>query len=73
MKRLKTAVTEVLKLSGVSAATIEQIVLTGGSTNMPLVQDVLKRCFPRASMEAADTFGAVALGLALESQGRFGV
>jgi len=71
MKRLQTAIAEVLSQSGVSAGSIEQVVMTGGSTNMPLVQDVLKSCFPRAGMETSDRFGAVALGLALEAQSRF--
>lgn len=71
MKRLRTAVAEVLSLSGVSADSIEQVVMTGGSTNMPLVHDVMKSCFPRAGMETSDRFGAVALGLALEAQSRF--
>lgn len=51
---------------------IELIVLTGGSTEIPLIQKHVKRLFSNAQIADGDKLSIVGLGLAYDAKRRFG-
>ena len=65
VSRMDEVAHECLKQAGVSAAQITDIVMVGGSTFIPLVEERFSRQFSHAEMSSNDRFGAVAKGLAL--------
>ncbi|MEK7859748.1 MAG: Hsp70 family protein, partial [Chloroflexota bacterium] len=59
--------TEVLARAGVEASSMDEVVLTGGSSAMPAARALLGRRFPEALMRDAAAFSSVAAGLALRA------
>ncbi len=72
MDRLAAAVEECLVMSNVAAEAVDMVLLTGGSTEMPLVQEAIRKVLPASVIESCDKFGAVGSGLALEAAAVFG-
>jgi hypothetical chaperone protein len=72
LKRLDEAIAECLRQSQVPHTAIDLIILTGGSTEMPLIRDAIGRLFPDATIAPCDKFGAVGSGLTLEAHAVFG-
>jgi hypothetical chaperone protein len=64
VSRMDATAAECLMRAGVSPDQITDIVMVGGSTFIPLVQERLVGRFSNAVMSANDRFGAVAKGLA---------
>ncbi len=58
-------VTRVLASAELSAGSVDTVVCTGGSSQMPAVRALLGRRFPGATIRDAEAFSTVALGLAL--------
>jgi hypothetical chaperone protein len=50
---------------------IDLIILTGGSTEVPLVQVEFKRLFPNSEFADENKLSSVGLGLAYDSRNRF--
>lgn len=71
MARLTGGIDACLSQSGVMAEDVGLVILTGGSTEMPVVQDAVRARLPGAEITPCDTFGAVASGLAVEAARRF--
>ena len=69
--RLKGAIDESLKQAECQADDIQVVLMTGGSTEMPVVRQSVRDCLPGATFHNIDKFGAVGYGLALEAQKRF--
>ena len=67
LQRLAGAVDECLSRAGVSPADVELLILTGGSTEIPMVRDVISERISQAKVVSCNTFGAVGLGLAQEA------
>jgi hypothetical chaperone protein len=63
---------ETLRASGLSGERIDAVFLTGGSTAIPAVRDVVTALTPQALVVEGDLFGAVGLGLGLDAQRKFG-
>ena len=63
---------DTLRASGLSGERIDAVFLTGGSTAIPAVRDVVTARTPRALLVEGDLFGAVGLGLGLDAQRKFG-
>ncbi|RED52385.1 Hsp70 family protein [Aestuariispira insulae] len=72
LERLKTAIDECLSQAGCGPADIGVVLMTGGSTEMPFVQQAIQAQLPDARFQNIDKFGAVGYGLALEAAKRFG-
>lgn len=70
---LRAAVDFVLTEAKVDRADINDVFLTGGTTLAPAVNALFAMLCPNAAIVPGDRFGSVGLGLALESQRRFGV
>ncbi len=67
----KTAL-ECIRSAGLQPKAINLIVLTGGSTEIPLVQHEFKRLFPQAAISDENKLSSVATGLAYDSIRTFG-
>ena len=72
LERLQGAIGECLALAGCGASDIGVVLMTGGSTEMPFVQQAIKAQLPQSRFQNIDKFGAVGHGLALEAAKRFG-
>lgn len=70
--RLETTIEETLRRAGVTAADVDSMILTGGSTLVPAVASRLRAMFPDAKVARTDVLGSVGLGLALEARRIFG-
>jgi len=47
------------------------MILTGGSTRIPMILERLRRDFANARFVETDAFGSVGLGLALDARRKF--
>jgi hypothetical chaperone protein len=61
-----------LQQSGLGTADIELIILTGGTTEVPLLKTALRRQFPQANFSEENKLSSVGLGLGYDSIRRFG-
>lgn len=69
-KVLDAAIT-CLKNADVSTSDIELVILTGGSTEIPLVQAAFGKLFPHAKVADENRLSSVGLGLAYDSRRKF--
>ncbi|RRB01136.1 Hsp70 family protein [Larkinella rosea] len=70
--KIIASATECLQNAGVRKQDIDLVILTGGSTEVPLVQAEFKRLFPNAAIADENKLSSVGLGLAYDSQNKFG-
>ncbi len=70
--RIAACAQAVLQQAGVNSSQVQALFLTGGSAQIPALQQQLQQLVPQAQLVAGDMFGSVGLGLALEAQRRFG-
>ena len=71
LDKISDSVKECLRQAGTSADKIELIILTGGSTEIPHVRQVLCAHFPQAEISSENKMSSVGLGLAYDSIRRF--
>jgi hypothetical chaperone protein len=71
VKKISDAATACLQKAGVRPRDIDLVILTGGSTEVPLVQSAFKKLFPEASFADENKLSSVGLGLAYDSQKKF--
>lgn len=69
--RIEDKLREVVAIAGLTADRIETLILTGGSTQIPMILTRLRALFPDARFVDTDAFGSVGLGLALDARRRF--
>jgi hypothetical chaperone protein len=72
VSKISQAASECLALAGVKASDIELVILTGGTTEVPLVQQEFRRLFPQAAVADENKLSSVGLGLAYDSMNKFG-
>lgn len=71
LDKISDSVKECLRQAETSADKIELIILTGGSTEIPHVRQVLCAHFPQAEISSENKMSSVGLGLAYDSIRRF--
>lgn len=71
LERLATVVHATLASAGRDAAAITTLFLTGGTSAVPAVKNLLLALLPAAKAIEGDLFNSVGFGLALEAQRRF--
>jgi hypothetical chaperone protein len=71
LERIAATIGETLQRAGVGAAAIDSLILTGGSTLVPVIVARLRSMFPDAALVRTDVLGSVGLGLAMEAARRF--
>jgi hypothetical chaperone protein len=52
---------------------IELVILTGGSTELPIINQMVGEIFPQASVSKENKFGSVGLGLAQYAESYFNI
>lgn len=72
VSRIAASATECLKQANVKASEIELVILTGGTTEVPAIQTAFKNLFPSATVADENKLSSVGLGLAYDSQYKFG-
>lgn len=63
---------ECMKQAGTAPNDIDLIIFTGGSTEIPLIQQRVKSFYPNAMVADSDKLSSVGLGLAYDARRRFG-
>jgi molecular chaperone DnaK len=67
LQRIEAPVHQALKDAGLTKANIQEIVLVGGSTRMPMVQDLVERLLGKAPNKSVNPDEVVAVGAALQA------
>ncbi len=71
LERLHKQMQATLDQASLSPAQITKVFLTGGSTAIPAVQQLIRKLFTQAPIIQGDTFGSVGLGLAIDASRKF--
>ena len=69
--RIDNKLREVVAVAGLTADKVDTLILTGGSTQIPMILGRLRALFPDARFVDTDAFGSVGLGLALDARRKF--
>jgi hypothetical chaperone protein len=69
--KIMKAASECLIKAGVKSSEIELVILTGGSTELPVIQDSFRKSFPLARIADENKLSSVGLGLAYDAQRKF--
>jgi hypothetical chaperone protein len=72
VERIEGTIAETLRRAGIAAEAIDSLILTGGSTLVPVIVERLEALFPDAEMVRTDVLGSVGLGLAMDAARKFG-
>ena len=59
-----TSMMDVFRQSGLSTTDVDEVVLTGGTSQFPLIRDELKRIFGEGKLLTHDIYQSVVNGLA---------
>jgi hypothetical chaperone protein len=71
IEKISRSASECLRRAGVKNADIDLVILTGGSTEVPAIQDEFRRLFPDAKIADQNKLSSVGTGLAYDSRNRF--
>lgn len=69
--RVFASITECLSLAGIERDKIDLIIMTGGSTELPIINAMVKEQFPRAEISQGNKLDSVGLGLAYRAANIF--
>jgi len=67
VERIAGAATACLGLAGISPGAVDLVILTGGSTEVPLIQAAFKALLPNAALAGENKLSSVGLGLAVSA------
>lgn len=67
LQRTRSLCDKLLSQTGTPAGGVNEVLLVGGSTRMPMVHDLILDCFGRRPLQGVNVDEAVALGAALEA------
>lgn len=67
MKRLESPVTQALKDAGLTKNDIQEVVLVGGSTRMPMVQEMVEKMLGKTPNKSVNPDEVVAVGAAIQA------
>lgn len=71
VQKIVTAANECLTQAGINASDIELVILTGGSTEIPMIKRAFHDLFPMAKIADENKLSSVGLGLAYDSERKF--
>ena len=66
VQRTKTPCEKAMKDAGVTADQVDEVILVGGSTRIPMVQDLVKKLFNREPHKGVNPDEVVAIGAAIQ-------
>lgn len=67
MKRIENPVNQAMKDAGLSASEIQEVILVGGSTRMPMVQELVEKMLGKTANKSVNPDEVVAVGAALQA------
>ncbi len=73
IKKIKNSLFDCIKMAKIKPEQIELIILTGGSTEIPIIQKTMTDIFPKAEISQGNKLSSVGLGLAYDSARKFGI
>jgi len=71
IKTIETAIAECTTLAKVKPTDIELVILTGGGTSIPKIQQLIRTTFPQATLSEGNRLSSVGLGLAYDARRRY--
>lgn len=71
VSKIQMSITECLVAASVGNADIDLVILTGGSTQIPYVAEIVRNTFPNAIISDSNKMASVGLGLAYDAMRRF--
>ncbi len=72
VERIENTIAETLRRAGVTGRDVDSLILTGGSTQVPVIASRLRALFPESELVRTDVLGSVGLGLAMDAARKFG-
>lgn len=72
IERISTSIAECLALAQMETQHVQMVILTGGTTEVPLLKEVIIETFPFATLSQENKLSSVGLGLGYDSARRFG-
>lgn len=69
--KIEKSIEECLLQANVTKSDIELVILTGGSTEIPYITQIVHKHFPKADISSVDRLSSVGLGLAYDSIRRY--
>jgi hypothetical chaperone protein len=70
-QKIVQAARECLQAAGITPKAIGLVIMTGGSTEIPLIQEQFRQLFPAAEWSEENKLSSVGLGLAYDARNRF--
>ena len=67
VKKIQTTIMQCVNDANIFTHDIEQVVLTGGSSQIPCIINMVRSLFPSAEISSADTMTSVGMGLAYDA------
>ncbi len=71
VSRVTKCIDECISAAGIKHSDINLVILTGGSTEIPYINSIVRTRFPHAELSASDKMASVGLGLAYDALRRF--
>lgn len=71
IEQLIQTLLETVQAANIKNTAIDSIFFTGGTTQIPIIRQRIKACFPKATFVQGDVFSSVGKGLILDAQQRF--
>ena len=71
LAQISTSIKECISQAQINPTDIQLVILTGGSTEIPLVQQQMLQSFPNAELSQENKLSSVGLGLAFDCYRRF--
>ena len=72
VSRIEHTVKALMHDAGVTAASIDTVFFTGGSSSVPLLREKISALLPGARRVEGDLFGSIGVGLAIDARRKFG-
>ncbi len=71
IEKMRKSLKECINLAAIKSTDVKLIILTGGSTEVPVVKALAKEVFPHALISDENKLSSVGLGLAYDAQRKF--
>ena len=71
VNKIRQTALECVELAGIKTEDIDIVILTGGTTEVPMVQEEFSKLFPKAIVSGENKLSSVGLGLAVDSRNRY--
>ncbi len=71
IERIEKSINECITAANITNSDVDLVILTGGSTEIPYINQIVQKHFPNAEISASDKMASVGLGLAYDAMRRY--